>query len=128
MEETKLADIVMIKNTPCLIIDENFKGYNKFHKIRQIICKGIFDDLKYDKIAPSYEKILYPVLQYNTYIFMNIVNDMIEAYDEIANEIIEFKIVICDEWIIKLINKINMPDIIIKTIEFNGQMRIINIE
>lgn len=128
MEETKLSDIVMIKNTPCLIVDESFRGYNKFHKIKQIICKGIFDDLKYDEIASSYEKILYPILQYNSYIFTNIRNNIIEAVDDIKNEMIEFEIVIHDECIEKLLNKINAADIIIKTIEFDGQIRIINVE
>jgi len=130
MDDTKIGDIVLLNNIPCKIINECFRGYTKHHKIKQIICKGIFDDMIYEEISQYYSKILYPIINYNTYNYINKRNNIIEVYDENNNNIIEIIIKIYDDCIKKLMDKIssNHIDIKIFTIEFNNNIRIINIE
>ena len=128
--DIKIGDIIMIKLNPCVVTNTSLSslGTHRNPKIA-ITCIGIFDDEIYYDIKPIDFSIFYPKIKNYTYLCISIIkNNMVEAYDEITNEIVEIKINKNNNCIEKIVDKLKKNDECkIQTIEFNKSIRIIEV-
>ena len=130
INDIEIGDIIMIKLNVCVVTNKTLSSLGRHSNPKMAItCKGIFDDEKYYDITPVNFSIFYPKIKKQTYLCNSVIkNNIVEAYDEITNEIIEIKINKNDNCIEKISNKLKKNDECkIQTIEFYKSIRIIEV-